>query len=69
MAVEGIDRPIVRVPPADRGRATKQVDARPATGAGPVVALVRSLLMLVLAALAILGLLPAVVAAQAAATL
>jgi len=36
---------------------------------GLVISLVRSLLLLALAALAILGLLPAVVAAQAAATL
>ncbi len=69
MAVERIGRPIVQVPPADRARAMSRTDARPDTGTGPVVALVRSLLMLALAALAILGLLPAVVAAQAAATL
>jgi hypothetical protein len=69
VAVERIDRPIVRVHPVDRGRAKTRTDPRAYTGAGPVVALIRSLLMLALAALAILGLLPAVVAAQAAATL
>ena len=57
MAVDRIDRPITGA------------DDRRDTGRAQVLALVRSLVLLALAALAILGLLPAVVAAQAAATL
>jgi len=57
MAVAQNDRPITRA------------DDRCDSARGQVVGLVRSLLLLALAALAILGLLPAVVAAQAAATL
>jgi hypothetical protein len=57
MAVDRNDQPITRA------------DDRRDSGRGQVVGLVRSLLLLALAALAILGLLPAVVAAQAAATI
>lgn len=69
MAIGRVDRPIVRVPTQGTVRETSRTESRRDAGTGPVVALVRSLLMLALAALAILGLLPAVVAAQAAATL
>lgn len=69
MAIGRVDRPIVRVPTQGIVRETSRTKSRRGAGTGPVVALVRSLVMLALAALAILGLLPAVVAAQAAATL
>jgi hypothetical protein len=57
MPVDRIDRPITRA------------DDRRDTGRAQIVALVRSFVLLALAAIAILGLLPAVVAAQVAATL
>lgn len=69
MAVDRVDRTVARIPGAARRRETSRTDSRRDTGTGPVAALVRSLLMLALAALAILGILPAVVAAQVAATL
>ena len=68
MAVHRIARAVARVPRTARVRDTTRSDIRRDAGTGPVVTLVRSLLMLALAAITILGLLPAVVAAQAAAT-
>jgi hypothetical protein len=67
MVVHRIDRAVTRVPRTARTRLPSRTDIRGDAGRGPVVTLVRSLLMLALAAIAILGLLPAVVAAQAAA--
>jgi hypothetical protein len=69
MAVDRIDRPIAPTPAVGTTRESLRTAARRDTGTAQVVALVRSLLMLALAALAILGLLPMVVAAQAAASL
>ena len=69
MAVDRIDRPITRVTLTGRAGKTPRTDARRDTGTGPLTTLLRSLLLLVLAAIAILALLPAVVAAQSAATL
>jgi hypothetical protein len=68
MAVHRVDRAVARAPNTARTRDTPRTDTRRDAGIGPVVTLIRSLLMLALAAIAILGLLPAVVAAQAAAT-
>lgn len=69
MAIDRADRPIAPVPAVGRTRESLRTAAHRDTGTAQVVALVRSLLMLALAALAILGLLPVVVAAQAAASL
>ena len=69
MAIDHADRPIARLPPAGNAREPHPSDAPRDAGSGPVMAVVRSILLLALAALAILGLLPAVVAAQATAAL
>ena len=69
MPIERIEPIIEPVPSAARRRVRPRTDTPREGGTRPVVAVIRSLLMLALAGLAILGLLPAVVAAQAAATL